>query len=169
MPAGSDPRDRPAQAPTPPALPVRFRPLGVRLMAVVLAVLMTVLVTGIWLSFPPEVRASFTLVQRLTLLLIALVAGGVAFALARSRIDADDTGLTVVNGFREHRYEWNQVVAVTMRPGNPWAVLDLSDGTSQGAMGIQGSDGERAKAQVHRLRALVDARAGTEPGPTGPD
>ena len=156
------------ERPQPPALPVRFRPLGVRVVAVVLAVLMTVLVTGIWLSFPPEVRASFTLVQRLTLLLIALVAGAVALALARSRVDADDVGLTVVNGYRRHHYAWGQVVEVTMRPGSPWAVLDLSDGTSQAAMGIQGSDGERAKAQVRRLRALVDARAGTEPGPAGP-
>ena len=156
MPAGSDPRSL--------DLPVRFRPLGVRVVAAVLALLLVLLVTVIWTQFPADVRASFTLLQKLTLLLIALMIGAAGFALARSRVDADEAGLTVVNGYRRHRYEWGQVVAVTMRSGNPWAVLDLSDGTSQGAMGIQASDGARARAQVRRLRALVDARAGTEPG-----
>jgi hypothetical protein len=160
MPAASE-RD-------PQGLPVRFRPLGVRLVATVLAVLLAVLVTVIWVQFPKEVQDSFTLLQKLTLLVMALLLGAVGHAVARSRVDADGTGLTVVNGYRTHRYEWGQVVAVTMRPGNPWAVLDLSDGTSQSAMGIQASDGGRAQAQVRRLRALVDAHAGTEPGRAGP-
>src|SRR3954447_11540154 len=118
MPAASD-RD-PAG---PPALPVRFRPLGVRVVATALGVLLAVLVTAVWLSFPQHVRASFSLVQKLTLLVIGLLVVGIGFALARSRIDADDAGLTVVNGYRRHRYDWGQVVAVTMRAGNPWAVL----------------------------------------------
>jgi len=168
MPAGSDPGPDPrpgsGAGPGSGELPLRFRPLGVRIVASVLAVLLVLLVTVLWVQFPADVRESFTLVQKLTLLVIALMIGAVGFALSRSRVDADDAGLTVVNGYRSHRYEWGQVVAVTMRSGNPWAVLDLSDGTSQAAMGIQGSDGARAQAQVRRLRALVDARAGTEPG-----
>jgi hypothetical protein len=143
---------------------MRFRPLGVRVVATVLAVMLVLLCTVIWVQFPAHVRASFTLVQKLTLFVIGFLIGAIGHALARSRIDADETGLTVVNGYRRYRYDWSQVVAVTMRSGNPWAVLDLSDGTSQAAMGIQGSDGARAQAQVRRLRALVDARAGTEPG-----
>ena len=75
-------------------------------------------------------------------------AGG--FALARSRLVAREDGLTVVNGYRTRGFEWNEVVAVTLRPGSPWAVLDLTDGTSVPAMGIQGSDGARASAQVRR-------------------
>jgi hypothetical protein len=47
------------------------------------------------------------------------------------------------------------VVQVTLRPGSPWAVLDVANGTSVAAMGIQGSDGARATAQVRRLRALI--------------
>ena len=39
----------------------------------------------------------------------------------------------------------------------PWAVLDVADGSTVAAMGIQGSDGSRAHAQVRRLRALVDS------------
>ena len=51
---------------------------------------------------------------------------------------------------------WNEVLAITLRQGSPWAVLDLSDGTSVPAMGIQGSDGQRAARQVAQVRALVD-------------
>jgi hypothetical protein len=160
MPAGSEPSV---------GLPVRFRPLGVRIVATALALLLVVLCTVIWVQFPANVRASFTLYQRLTLAVIAALLGAIGYALSRSRIDADETGVTVVNGYRRHRYDWNQVVAVTMRGGSPWAVLDLSDGTSQPAMGIQASDGKRARDQLHRLRALVDAHAASEPrrGPAG--
>ncbi|CAA9342241.1 MAG: hypothetical protein AVDCRST_MAG36-1453 [uncultured Nocardioidaceae bacterium] len=160
MPAASEPGPRGVHH----ELPVRFRPLGVRLVATALTLMLVLLVTVIWLQLPAPVRESFTLLQKLTLLVIALLIGAVFHALSRSRVDADDDGLTVVNGYRSHRYDWGQVLAVTMRSGNPWAVLDLSDGTSQAAMGIQASDGKRAQAQVRRLRALVDARAGTEPG-----
>jgi hypothetical protein len=144
-------------------LPLRFRPLGVRVAASVLALVLALVVTVLWLQFPPDVQESFTLFQKLTLLVFGLMIGAIGHALARCRVDADERGLTVVNGYRRHTYDWSQVVAVTLRPGNPWAVLDLSDGTSQAAMGIQGSDGGRAQAQVRRLRALVDAHAGTEP------
>jgi hypothetical protein len=157
----------PADSDASQGLPLRFRPLGVRIAAIVLALVLALVVTVIWLQFPPDVRESFTLFQKLTLLVFALVIAAIGYALARCRVDADEGGLTVVNGYRRHTYDWGQVVAVTMRPGNPWAVLDLSDGTSQPAMGIQGSDGGRAQAQVRRLRALVDAHAGTEPRSDG--
>ena len=80
-------------------------------------------------------------------------AGG--FALARSRLVAREDGLTVVNGYRSRRFAWAEVVQVTLRPGSPWAVLDVADGTTVAAMGIQGSDGSRATAQVRRLRTLI--------------
>ena len=149
--------------PPPLRLPARLRPFGVRLAATAMACALTVTVVTIWLAFPPEVRAEFTVFQEATLLLIGSIIFGVGFALARCRLDIDEQGLTVVNGYRTHRFEWGQVVAISLRPGNPWAVLDLSDGTTQSAMGIQGSDGVKARRQVRRLRALIEAHAGTDP------
>jgi hypothetical protein len=146
-----------------PRLPVRFRPLGVRVAVVVLGAALLGTATAIWIAFPDDVRAAFTFAERLTLLAIGVAAVAIGHALARSRVDADDAGLTVVNGYRARRFDWNQVVAVSLRPGSPWAVLDLSDGTSQAAMGIQGSDGVRARRQTRELRALVEAHAGQEP------
>ncbi len=65
----------------------------------------------------------------------------------------------MVNGYRRREYEWAEVLAVHLPRGAPWAVLDLADGTSQSAMGIQGSDGGRAKTAVAELRLLIDRDA----------
>ena len=142
---------------------VRLRPFGVRVAAVVVSAVLVVTVVVVWLLLPDDTQDAFTLLQRLTVLAIMAGGGAIAHALARCRVDVDDAGLTVVNGYRTHRFEWNQVVSLTLRRGNPWAVLDLADGTTQAVMGIQGSDGERARAQARRLRALIEEHAGTEP------
>ncbi len=158
MPAGSDQAGRSA-----PDLPVRLRPLGVRVTSILLAVVLVGTVVAVWYAMPPDVREQFTNFQKGTVIAMMLVALVIGHALSRCRVDADEDGLTVVNGYRTHQLDWNQVVAVTLRPGNPWAILDLSDGTTRSAMGIQGSDGNRARRQVQQLRALVEAHTGSEP------
>ena len=158
MPAGSDPSSREL-----PTLPLRFRPVGVMFAAAGLGLVLLATVVAVWLTLPQEARDGFTPLQRLTVALMLLGAVIAGHAMGRCRVDADDDGLTVVNGYRTHRLEWGQVVAVTLRPGNPWAVLDLSDGTTCSAMGIQGSEGARARRQARQLGDLVEARAGREP------
>jgi hypothetical protein len=138
------------------SLPHTFRPFGVRIMVGVLGGLLLLITVVTWLAFPAEVRDQFTLGQRATLVLLGLALFACGYALARSRVVARSDGLTVVNGYRSHRYEWNEVLAVSLRPGSPWAVLDIADGTTVAAMGIQGSDGARAATQVRQLRALVE-------------
>jgi hypothetical protein len=152
----------------PPPLPRQFRPLGVRLAVIAFGVALLATTAAIWFTFPDEVQASFTPVQKLTVLALGLGIGAVGYALARCRVRAEAGGLTVVNGYVTRRFAWEEVVDVTLRPGNPWAVLDLADGTSQSALGIQGSDGTRAQRQVRELRLLVEAHAGHEP-PARPD
>ena len=144
MPAGSD-----------LPLPHTFRPFGVRLAIVVLGGLLTLVVVVMWFAFPPEIRAQFTAFQILTVVAFGAMFYLGGFALARSRLVAREEGLLVVNGYKTRRYEWNEVLAVTLRPGAPWATLDLSDGTTVAAMGIQGSDGVRAQQQVRQVRSLV--------------
>ena len=138
-------------------LPHTFRPFGVRIAIYVAATVVVVVVVVTWFAFPPEVQDAFTWSQRFTVLGLGLMFYAGGYALARSRLVAREDGLTVVNGYRTRRYEWNEVLAVTLRPGNPWAVLDISDGSTVPAMGIQGSDGARAKGQVRDLRRLVEA------------
>jgi hypothetical protein len=148
MPAGSEPV--PA-----PALPARFRPFGVRIASVAFGAALLVIVVAVWFALPERAQESFTPAQRGTVAFMLLCAGVVAHAMSRCRVDADESGLTVVNGYRTRHYGWDEVVGVTMRPGDPWAVLDLANGLGRSAMGIQGSDGARARRQVRELRAIV--------------
>jgi len=114
----------------PVTLPHSWRPYGARLAGTVLGGLLLVLVVAVWIAWGADVRARFTLVQRSTLIGLGLLALVGWFALMRSRVTADDHGVTVVNGYRRRVFEWSQVLAINLRRGAPWAGLDLSDGTS---------------------------------------
>ncbi|GAA1911259.1 PH domain-containing protein [Nocardioides marmoribigeumensis] len=159
------PADSEGARPTPatPDLPVTFRPLGVRIAAVAFGVMLFGVGAAIWISFPPHVREAFTVFQRLTVLGMGAGVLVVGHALARCRVDADAEGLNVVNGYRTHRLQWPQVLAVRMLPGNPWVTFDLADGTTLSALGVQGSDGARAQRQVRALRALIAQHDAREP------
>ena len=75
---------------------------------------------------------------------------------------ATEPGLEIVNGFRRRGYVWAEVVAVQMPRGAPFATLDLADGTSIQALGIQSADGDRARVAVSELRLLLERRSGEE-------
>jgi hypothetical protein len=151
MPAASDPA-----GPGTVRLPHTWRPFGVRLAGAVFGGALLVVCAFAWFSFDEATRAKFTPFQRGTLVFLGLLGFAVFYALVRSRVVATAERLVVVNGFRRREYEWPEVIAVHLPPGAPWAVLDLSDGTSAPAMGIQGSDGARATTAVRQLRALID-------------
>ena len=117
-----------------PGLPVRlphtFRPFGVRMAVFVFGDLLLVVAGVVWFTFPPEIRARFTTFQRGTIIVLGLGFFAIGWGLARSRVEARTEGLRVVNGYRSRSLEWNEVVRVSMRPGSPWATLDLADGTT---------------------------------------
>ncbi len=152
MPAGSEPT-----GPAPVGLPHTWRPFGVRMAGAVFGGALLVVCAFAWFGFDEETRAKFTPFQRGTLVFLGLLGFAVFYALVRSRVVATADRLVVVNGFRRREYEWPEIIAVHLPPGAPWAILDLSDGTSASAMGIQGSDGARAATAVRQLRALIDS------------
>ena len=151
MPAGSERR------PPTPALPHTWRPFGARIAVWVLGGLLFALVVAVWIGLGAEVRGEFTIFQRTTLVVIALLLFGAWNALVLSRVIATAAGLTVVNGYRKRSYEWSQVIAVSLRRGAPWGTLDLSDGTTISLIGVQGSDGDRARRAVREIRAAIAA------------
>jgi len=116
-----------------------------------------VTVVVMWFAFPQDIRDQFTAFQVLTIIGLGAMFYVGGYALARSRVVARKDGLRVVNGYRSRRLDWNEVLAVSLRPGSPWAMLDLSDGTSMAAMGIQGSDGARAQTALRELRQVIRA------------
>ena len=147
MPAVSEPSGLP--------LPHTWRPLGVRLAVLFFGGLLAAVCVAGWVAVGSDVRGKVTVYQEATLALIALMGLAVAWALFRCRVTASSRGLEVVNGYRTHHYEWAEVLAVHMPPGAPFPTLDLADGTSRSTIGIQASDGDRARQAVRELRTLV--------------
>jgi hypothetical protein len=131
-----------------------WRPRRARIVPYVLAVVVVAGMAVLAVAMPPP----WALGDRLGLVAIALMVAGVLHLLARSRVTADDRGLTVVNGLRRHEYEWAEVLGVSMPESAPWPTLDLADGSTLVAMGIQSSDGERARRAVAELGALIHER-----------
>lgn len=164
MPAGSDGEGGATGSPEAPivALPHTFRPFGARIAVFVLGGLLVLTTVVIWFAFPPSIRAKFTPFQIGTVIFLGLGFLALGWGLARSRVEARVQGVRLVNGYRTHDYDWTEVLGVSLRPGSPWAVMDLSDGTSIGAVGIQGSDGARAARQVRQLRRLVEQNSRTD-------
>jgi hypothetical protein len=143
-------------------LPHTWRPYGARVAGVVLGGLLLVLVVVVWIALGSDIRARFSTFQRTTLVGFGVLGFVAWYALMRSRVSADDHGVTVVNGYRRQEFEWSQVVGVNLRRGAPWAGMDLSDGTSISILAIQGSDGQRAVRAVRQLRGLVAEHSHTE-------
>ncbi|WP_405739351.1 PH domain-containing protein [Streptomyces sp. NBC_00028] len=137
-----------------PALPVTFRPGRTRAVLLTAGVAIFATITAIALlleKLGPGERLSFVFTAALIF--------GVLAMLARVRVVADDTGVTVVNIASRRRLEWAEIIQVNLRPGDPWVFLNLSDGTSLPALGIQpGIAKQQAITDARALRALVEAR-----------
>ncbi|SEF49283.1 PH domain-containing protein [Thermomonospora echinospora] len=138
-----------------PSLPVVWRPRRTRIVAYTMA---GVIVLGM-VVLAIVVAPPFTVFDRVLLVALGLFLGWLLHMFARCRVVADQRGVTVVNAFRTRRLEWPEVLSVTMAPGEPWPTLDLADGTSIGAMGINGAEKPRAAHQLTELRALLAEHA----------
>lgn len=143
-----------------PALPHTFRPTRGRWAALVAAAAFLLVMTVIAVLLPDDGPAGFHLYDRLLVVLVGLLVAAVLVALARVRVRADDVGVLVVNVVRRRHLAWAQVVTVRLSRDDPWAMLDLSDGTALAAMAIQTADGDRARTAALQLALLVEARSG---------
>ncbi len=139
-------------------LPHTWRPLGPRIAGAVAGGAVLVVTAFLWFGFDQQTRDAVTPFQRGTVVFLGMIGFAALFALIRSRVVAEMDSLVVVNGYRRRQFEWAEIVGVHLPPGAPWVTLDLADGSTVSAMGIQGSDGARARAAVRQLRALVDRR-----------
>lgn len=145
------------------ALPHTWRPLGVRVVGGVSGLALVVVVFAAWFGFSPKVRSEFSGLEIGTLIFLGSIALAVWFALMRCRVSASDDRLVVVNGYRRREYEWAQILSVSLKRGAPWATIDLSDGTTISAMGIQNADGQRGIVAARQLKALAAAKSAPDP------
>ncbi|MFG3204347.1 PH domain-containing protein [Streptomyces sp. NPDC048192] len=148
-----------SDTPTLPDLPVTFRPGHTRAILLTAGVLIFLTISGIALlleQLGPGERASFVVTGALIFWVLARI--------SRVKVVADESGVTVVNIASRRRLEWPEILQVNLRPGDPWVFLNLSDGTSLPALGIQpGLAKQRAIADAGALRALAEARATAHP------
>ncbi|MEU6576475.1 PH domain-containing protein [Streptomyces sp. NPDC046805] len=146
--------------PTPlPALPVTFRPGRTRAVLLTGGLVIFLVLSGVGMLLQhvgPGDRLTFVLTGALVFWTLA--------RFARVKVVADTSGVTVVNIVGTRRLDWAEILRVNLRPGDPWVFLDLSDGTSLAALGIQpGIARQRAIADARTLRALAEARAARDP------
>ncbi|MFD8557077.1 PH domain-containing protein [Streptosporangium canum] len=142
----------------PPELPVVWRPKMGRIVpyGFAAAIVLGALLMAVFL--PPP----FTLVDKVAMVVLGGLIAGVLHLLGRCRVEADERGITVVNPLRVHRYEWPEVLGVTLTQSEPWAKIDFADGATVGAMGLQGSEKDRTVRQVRELAALIRERGEAE-------
>ncbi|MFD4878704.1 PH domain-containing protein [Streptomyces sp. NPDC058420] len=138
-----------------PALPVTFRPGRTRAVLLTAGLAIFVVITTVAMlleQLTPGEKLSFVLTGALLFAVLAL--------LARVKVVADETGVTVVNIVSRRRLAWAEILQVNLRPGDPWVFLNLSDGTSLPVLGIQpGIAKARAIADARTLRALAEDRS----------
>ncbi|GII76812.1 membrane protein [Sphaerisporangium rufum] len=137
----------------PPALPVTWRPRRARMLAYGFATVMVAGAIVLAVVLPPP----FRLPDKIGVVLFGCLVAFVLHLLGRLRVEADERGVTVVNALRVHRYTWPEVLGVSLPEGEPWPRLDLADGSSVGAMGIQGTEKSRSRQAVTELRSLIRA------------
>ncbi|MDK1473330.1 PH domain-containing protein [Streptomyces sp. 549] len=142
-----------------PSLPLTFRPTRTRvvLLAVGAAIWAVLAVIALLLE-------GIGVGERITF----IFTGGLFFAvlalLARPHVTAEEGGVTVVNLTTRRRLDWPEILQVNLRSGDPWVLLDLSDGTSLPAMGIQpGVNKRQAIEDAETLRALAEHYGGSRP------
>ncbi|MFI9175750.1 PH domain-containing protein [Streptomyces lincolnensis] len=138
-----------------PALPVTFRPGRTRAVLLTAGAAIFVVITTIALLLEQLSGG-----ERLSFVFTGAILFGVLLMLSRPKVVADESGVTVVNIASRRRLAWAEIIQVNLRPGDPWVFLNLSDGTSLPALGIQpGIAKERAIADARTLRALAEARS----------
>ncbi|WP_328388696.1 PH domain-containing protein [Streptomyces sp. NBC_00400] len=129
-----------------PSLPVTFRPTRTRVVLYAVGIAQLAALTLIALLLP-----KLTGGERLSFVVTGLLVLAVLLLLSRPKVVARQEGVTVVNLTTKRDLAWAQVLRVNLREGDPWVHLDLADGTSLPAMGIQPG--------IARDQAIRDARA----------
>lgn len=127
-----------------------YRPGGARYVAYGVALILVLLTVVIGVALPPEI--TFTVFELITLALILGAALAMLHGVGRSRVIADEQGLQVRNGYRDHHIGWGDVVGFSMNTGAPWPTVVTVDDQRVMLFAIQGTDGRRARVAVDDLR-----------------
>lgn len=140
---------------------VVFRPRQARVVPYAAAVTLFVVLTVVAFLLPGG-EGGWGLPSRLSVVVFAAAVAWFLHRLADVRLVADQDGVEVVNILVRRRFEWAEVVSVRMTRDDPWLTLDISDGSSIPAMGVQRSEGALAQRQVEHVRRLLAEHSATD-------
>lgn len=139
-----------------------LRPRAGRYVSYGFAIVWVVVFTSVTAGFPPLPGTG--VLDRLAFLLVALAGGFLLYRLGAVAVLPSEGGVVVRNIGGSTRLDWAEVVQVRFDSGSTWCQLDLSDGTSVNALGIQGSDGAHAQRDAVRLATLVELHQRSDRG-----
>lgn len=142
-----------------PEVPYTWRPRTVRMVAYGLGLLIVVTFAVMAVILPMDWGAS----DRVMLFGFGVLVACGLHLLGRPRLAAQENRVLVVNGIRTHVLSWQEILDIQMPEGEPWPCVDLSDGTSLPVMGIQSTDGERARQAVEDFRVMLRRGEAEEP------
>ncbi|WP_019877013.1 PH domain-containing protein [Sporichthya polymorpha] len=141
------------------SLPHTWRPRKARIWCYAIATFMLVVLGIVAVILPDDGARAWNLPSRIGVFAVGVGLAAFLHRHANVRVLATDAGLEVVNLFRRHQLAWGEVLSVRLRRGDPWVYLDLSNGETIAAMGIQNSDGAAAPAAARALAELVHERS----------
>jgi hypothetical protein len=124
------------------------------------------LVAGVFLAMavllPWSGRGAWGLGSRVALVALGAAVVWFLHRLAAVRVETDEDGVRVVNVLLSRRLEWAEVIGVRLASGDAWMMLDLSDGGTLAAMGVQKADGRYGQEQARAFARMVAERSRTE-------
>lgn len=139
-----------------------FRSVRGRRVATVVALAQGLVFLGLAVLPRSDEVYSIGWLDRLGFVAVGLAVGWVVSRFALVRADPGEHGLVVRNLVTTTGLEWPQVVEVRFSDGDPWVILDLSDGDTLPVMAIQRADGAHGRAEARRLATLVALHSRTE-------
>jgi hypothetical protein len=101
--------------------------------------------------------------DRLGFIVVAALIGYGLHRLASVSAIPSETGLVVRNVLLTRRLDWAELVGIHFGSGDPWVLLDVSDGDSLAVMAIQRADGTFAASEAKRLATLMALHAPRRP------
>jgi hypothetical protein len=147
---------------------VRVRPVRLRRLCVVLAVLIVVVFAFVALLLrSADTGASFGVADQVSVFGVGLAVAAGILVLARPTLEADERELRIRNVIGRHVLPWTAVRAVLFRDNRPWAAVELVNDDELPLMAVQAADGDRTVAAVRTLRELH--RRSTEQHPAARD
>ena len=140
---------------TDPSRRVVLRPRRARMIVYPCAAALFLVLTGVAFLLPGEGEHGWGIGSRLAVVGFALGCVWFLHRLASVRVETDVLGATVVNILTRRRLEWSEIVGVRLSRDDAWMMLDVSDGSSLAAMGVQRSEGKRATVQASEFARMV--------------